>query len=346
MENTSESPELHEHERFVVEAGAEIVRIDKYLLNHVSREKFSRNKIQKYCENQHVFVNDKPVRSNYKVKPNDVIILKKLQPVYSKELIAEDIPLDIRYEDQSFLIVNKPAGMVVHPSFGHYSGTLVHALLHHTQHLPESSDEGRPGLVHRIDKLTSGILVIAKSDSAMMDLSKQFAERKTERTYIALVWGDLKEDEGTIVGHIGRSRKDRKLRFVYEDGSEGKHAVTHYKVLERFGYTTLVECKLETGRTHQIRVHFQFLGHPLFGDPEYGGDRILKGTTFSKYKSFVQNCFKIAPRQNLHAKTLGLTHPETKERMHFDSELAEDMQEVVEKWRIYTQQRLMKNAVL
>ncbi|MGB0869321.1 MAG: RluA family pseudouridine synthase [Flavobacteriales bacterium] len=343
-EDNKEIESLHEHERMVVEEGVVMIRIDKYILNHVSREKFSRNKIQKYCEQGLIFVNDKPVKSNYKVKPQDVITLNKAYPVHSKEIIPENIPLDIIYEDDTLLVVNKSAGMVVHPSFGHYSGTLVHALLYHIKNLPESSDEGRPGLVHRIDKLTSGILVIAKTDAAMMDLSAQFANRTTDRKYVALVWGDVKEDEGTITGHIGRSRKDRKLRFVYDHGSEGKHAVTHYKVLERFGYATLVECKLETGRTHQIRVHFQYLGHPLFGDPEYGGDSILKGTTFSKYKQFIQNCFKIAPRQNLHAKTLGFTHPVTKEMMHFDSEIAEDMQEVISRWRNYTTQRLMKNG--
>jgi 23S rRNA pseudouridine1911/1915/1917 synthase len=339
-----EKKELHEHENLIVEPGAESIRIDKYILNHISRERMSRNKIQQFCEQQLIFVNDKPVKSNYKVKPNDVISIKKPYPVFSNELIAEDIPLDIIYEDDDLVVVNKPAGMVVHPSFGHYSGTLVNALLFHINNLSSGSEEGRPGLVHRIDKLTSGLLVVAKTDHAHMHLADQFAEKSSKRKYLALVWGDLSEDEGTIVGHIGRSRQNRKLRFVYEDGSEGKHAVTHYKVVERFGYTTLVECELETGRTHQIRVHFQYLGHPLFGDPEYGGDKILKGTTFSKYKQFVTNCFSIAPRQNLHAKTLGFVHPTTKEWMSFDSELATDMKEVIERWRNFAYQRTLKNA--
>ncbi|MCT4666228.1 MAG: RluA family pseudouridine synthase [Flavobacteriales bacterium] len=338
-----QSEENYEHENLIVEPGAESIRIDKYILNHISREKYSRTKLQQMCENGLITVNDQNVKSNYKVRPNDVISISKPYPVFSNELIAEDIPLDIIYEDDDLVVVNKPAGMVVHPSYGHYSGTLVNALLFHINQLATPREEGRPGLVHRIDKLTSGLLVVAKTDAALAYLSEQFAEKTSKRKYLALVWGDVIEDEGTIVGHIGRSRKNRQLRYVFEDGSEGKHAVTHYKVVERFGYTTLVECQLETGRTHQIRVHFQYLGHPLFGDPEYGGDKILKGTTFTKYRQFVNNCFALAPRQNLHAKTLGFEHPTTKEWMSFDSELADDMKEVIEKWRSYAYQKSLKN---
>ena len=322
-----------EHHKFVADNGQNPLRVDKFLLNFV--EFATRNKIQQAIKAGNVKVNDAIVKASHKVKANDVVTIVYDYPQEKHELVPQDIPLNITYEDDSILIVNKDAGMVVHPGFGNYDGTLVNALAFHFQSLPNMGDEDRPGLVHRIDKNTSGILVIAKTEIAMNDLSKKFADRVLNRKYIALVWGDMKEDEGTITGNIGRSLKNRKIMNVFPDGDFGKHAVSHYKVLERFGYTTLVECKLETGRTHQIRAHFKYLGHPLFNDEEYGGDVILKGTTFTKYKQFVQNCFKICSRQALHAKSLGFKHPVTKEDMFFDSELAEDMEQLVEKWRKY-----------
>jgi len=322
-----------EHHKFVADNGQNPLRVDKFLLNFV--EFATRNKIQQAIKAGNVKVNDSIVKASHKVKANDVVTIVYDYPQEKHELVPQDIPLNITYEDDSILIVNKDAGMVVHPGFGNYDGTLVNALVFHFQSLPNMGDEDRPGLVHRIDKNTSGILVIAKTEIAMNDLSKKFADRVLNRKYIALVWGDMKEDEGTITGNIGRSLKNRKIMNVFPDGDFGKHAVSHYKVLERFGYTTLVECKLETGRTHQIRAHFKYLGHPLFNDEEYGGDVILKGTTFTKYKQFVQNCFKICSRQALHAKSLGFKHPVTKEDMFFDSELAEDMEQLIEKWRKY-----------
>ena len=328
-----ENNELFEYYKFVADKGQSPLRVDKFLLNFV--EFATRNKIQQAIKAGNVKVNDAIVKASHKVKANDVVTIVYDYPQEKHELVPQDIPLNITYEDDSILIVNKDAGMVVHPGFGNYDGTLVNALAFHFQSLPNMGDEDRPGLVHRIDKNTSGILVIAKTEIAMNDLSKKFADRVLNRKYIALVWGDMKEDEGTITGNIGRSLKNRKIMNVFPDGDFGKHAVSHYKVLERFGYTTLVECKLETGRTHQIRAHFKYLGHPLFNDEEYGGDVILKGTTFTKYKQFVQNCFKICSRQALHAKSLGFKHPVTKEDMFFDSELAEDMEQLIEKWRKY-----------
>ncbi len=322
-----------EHHKFVADNGQNPLRVDKFLLNFV--EFSTRNKIQQAIKAGNVKVNDSIVKASHKVKANDVVTIVYDYPQEKHELVPQDIPLNITYEDDSILIVNKDAGMVVHPGFGNYDGTLVNALAFHFQSLPNMGDEDRPGLVHRIDKNTSGILVIAKTEIAMNDLAKKFADRVLNRKYIALVWGDMKEDEGTITGNIGRSLKNRKIMNVFPDGDFGKHAVSHYKVLERFGYTTLVECKLETGRTHQIRAHFKYLGHPLFNDEEYGGDVILKGTTFTKYKQFVYNCFKICDRQALHAKSLGFVHPVTKEEMFFDSELAEDMNQLIYKWRKY-----------
>ena len=322
-----------EHHKFVADNGQNPLRVDKFLLNFV--EFATRNKIQQAIKAGNVKVNDAIVKASHKVKANDVVTIVYDYPQEKHELVPQDIPLNITYEDDSILIVNKDAGMVVHPGFGNYDGTLVNALAFHFQSLPNMGDEDRPGLVHRIDKNTSGILVIAKTEIAMNDLAKKFADRVLNRKYIALVWGDMKEDEGTITGNIGRSLKNRKIMNVFPDGDFGKHAVSHYKVLERFGYTTLVECKLETGRTHQIRAHFKYLGHPLFNDEEYGGDVILKGTTFTKYKQFVYNCFKICDRQALHAKSLGFEHPITKEDMFFDSELAEDMEQLIDKWRKY-----------
>ena len=328
-----------EHYKFVADKGQNPLRVDKFLLNFV--EFATRNKIQQSIKAGNVRVNEDVVKSSHKVKGNDVVTIVLSYPKEKYELIPQDIPLNITYEDDEMLIVNKEAGMVVHPGFGNYDGTLVNALAFHFQNLPNMGEEDRPGLVHRIDKNTSGILVVAKSERAMTVLARKFADRALNRKYIALVWGDVKEDEGTITGNIGRSLKNRKVMDVFSDGEYGKHAVSHYKVLERFGYTTLIECKLETGRTHQIRAHFKFIGHPLFNDEEYGGDAILKGTTFTKYKQFVNNCFKICPRQALHAKSLGFTHPTTNEEVFFDSELAEDMQQLIDKWRKYATHQLI-----
>ena len=328
-----------EHYKFIADKGQNPLRVDRFLMNFV--EFATRNKIQQSVKAGNVRVNDKVVKSNHKVKGGDVVTIVLDYPKETNELLPQDIPIIINYEDDDLLIVNKEAGMVVHPGFGNYDGTLVNALAFHFQNLPNMGEEERPGLVHRIDKNTSGILVVAKTERAMTILAKKFEDRDLNRKYIALVWGDVKEDEGTITGNIGRSLKNRKVMDVFPDGEYGKHAVSHYKVLERFGYTTLVECKLETGRTHQIRAHFKSIGHTLFNDEEYGGDAILKGTTFTKYKQFVQNCFKICPRQALHAKSLGFEHPTTKKEVFFDSDLADDMQELIEKWRKYaTHQKL------
>ena len=328
-----------EHYKFIADKGQNPLRVDRFLMNFV--EFATRNKIQQSVKAGNVRVNDNVVKSNHKVKGGDVVTIVLDYPKETNELLPQDIPIVINYEDDDLLIVNKEAGMVVHPGFGNYDGTLVNALAFHFQNLPNMGQEERPGLVHRIDKNTSGILVVAKTERAMTILAKKFEDRDLNRKYIALVWGDVKEDEGTITGNIGRSLKNRKVMDVFPDGEYGKHAVSHYKVLERFGYTTLVECKLETGRTHQIRAHFKSIGHTLFNDEEYGGDAILKGTTFTKYKQFVQNCFKICPRQALHAKSLGFEHPTTKKEVFFDSDLADDMQELIEKWRKYaTHQKL------
>ncbi|MGJ8549845.1 RluA family pseudouridine synthase [Winogradskyella wichelsiae] len=326
--------ELYEHHAFKVVAGQQPLRIDKYLMNFI--ENATRNKIQAAAKDGSIFVNNVPVKSNYKVKPNDFITVKFEHPPYENLLVAEDIDIDVVYEDDDLLVVNKPAGMVVHPGHGNYSGTLINALIFHFENLPNNSSE-RPGLVHRIDKDTSGLLVVAKTEQAMAHLSSQFAKKTSEREYVAIVWGNMEEDEGTIEGNIGRHPKNRlqNVVFVDDDEEQGKHAVTHYKVIERLGYVTLVSCKLETGRTHQIRVHMKHIGHTLFNDERYGGERILKGTTFTKYKQFVDNCFKILPRQALHAKTLGFVHPTTNEFMRFESEVPEDMTLCIEKWRHY-----------
>lgn len=336
--NDNEEQELYEHFRFEADPGQKPLRIDKFLVNKI--ENASRSKIQSAAEAENILVNNQTVKSNYKVKPGDIISIVMAYPPKEIELIPENIPLHIVYEDDQLIIVNKKPGMVVHPSYGHYSGTLVNALMYHLKDLPLfKTGDLRPGLVHRIDKNTSGLLVIAKTEQAMNKLAKQFFDKTTERRYIALVWGSFKEKEGTIKGNIGRNIRNRKIMQVFPDGEQGKEAITHYRVIEELGYVTLVECKLETGRTHQIRVHFQYIGHPLFNDFEYGGEKILKGTTFTKYKQFVQNCFKILPRQALHAKTLGFTHPQTKEFMQFNSELPQDMALVIEKWRKYTSGR-------
>lgn len=325
--------DLYEHHRFEVSKGQQPLRVDKFLMNLI--ENATRSKIQKAADSGTIFVNDIPVKSNYKVKPLDVVRLMLEHPPYEHLLKGENIPLDIVFEDDQLIVVNKPAGMVVHPGHGNYSGTLVNALAFHFENLPMNSSE-RPGLVHRIDKDTSGLLVVAKTELAMDYLTKQFAAKTSEREYIAIVWGDIKEDEGTIEGNIDRHPVNRMQMSVYPEGDKGKHAVTHFKVLERFGYVTVISCRLETGRTHQIRVHLKYIGHTLFNDERYGGNLILKGTTFTKYKQFVDNCFKVLPRQALHAKTLGFEHPITKEFMRFNTEIPNDIQECIEKWRVYS----------
>jgi len=325
--------ELFEHFRFDVPKGQLLLRIDKFLMNLIPNA--TRNKIQNAASAGDIYVNDIPVKSNYRVKPFDVVRIMLSHPPFENRVDPENIPLNIVYEDDALLLINKPADFVVHPGHGNYTGTLVNALAYHFENLPMNSSE-RPGLVHRIDKDTTGLLVIAKTEAAMTHLAKQFEAKTTEREYIAIVWGTIKEDEGTIEGNIARHVKDRMQMAVFEDPTIGKPAVTHYKVLERFGYVTLVSCILETGRTHQIRVHMKHIGHPLFNDARYGGDLILKGTTFTKYKQFIDNCFKILPRQALHAKTLGFVHPTTGEMMRFDTELPQDMQDCIEKWRNYS----------
>ena len=327
--------ELYEHYAITVEKGQNPLRIDKYLMNFI--ENATRNKIQAAAKNGSIYVNDVPVKSNYKVKPYDQIRVLFEHPPYEYLLTPENIPLDIVYEDDHLLVINKPAGMVVHPGHGNYSGTLINALIYHFENLPSNSNN-RPGLVHRIDKDTSGLLVVAKTEEAMTHLAKQFFDKTSEREYVALVWGNVEAEEGTVEGNIGRHPKNRLQNTVFEgdEADKGKPAVTHYKVLERLGYVTLISCKLETGRTHQIRVHMKHIGHTLFNDERYGGERILKGTTFTKYKQFVENCFKILPRQALHAKTLGFKHPKTGDWLSFTSELPQDMQECIEKWRQYT----------
>jgi len=335
----TEKEELYEHHKFIADAGQEVLRIDKFLIDRLANT--SRNKIQNAAKNGNILVNGQAVKQNYKVKPEDEISIVMPYPVREIELIPENIPIDIHYEDDTVMVVNKPANMVVHPGYGNYSGTLVNALIYHIDQLPSKPDDyyGRPGLVHRLDKHTTGLMVIAKTEDALTQLAKQFYDRTTERRYQALVWGDIAEDEGTIEGNLGRSLKNRKLMAVFPDGDYGKHAVTHYKVLKRFGYVTLVECRLETGRTHQIRAHMKYIGHTLFNDLEYGGNKVLKGTTFTKYKQFVENNFALMTGQALHAKTLGFVHPKTKEYMRFDSELPDDFKAVLERWDTYLSAR-------
>jgi len=327
--------ELFEHHRIVVDKGQQVMRIDKYLVNRMVNT--SRSKIQAAAEAGNILVNEQAVKSNYKIKPEEVISIVLPHPPRDTEILPEDIPLDVVFEDEHILVINKNAGLVVHPGVGNYTGTLINALYYYFRDLPLfQTGDMRPGLVHRLDKNTSGILLIAKTELSLNRLAKQFYDRTTSRKYLALVWGSIDEEEGRIEGHIGRDPKDRKKMTVFPDGSQGKPAVTHYKLLERLGYLSLVECQLETGRTHQIRVHFRHIRHPLFNDETYGGDQILKGTTFTKYKQFVQNCFQVLPRHALHAKSLGFLHPATGEKMFFDSELPEDMTRVIEKWRRYT----------
>lgn len=320
----------------MVEKGVNPVRIDKFLMNRI--ENTSRNRIQNAIDSGSVRVNDKTIKASYKVKPADIITVVLPDPPRDTEVYPEDIPIDIVYEDDDVLLVNKEAGMVVHPGYNNYSGTLVNALTYHLNQLPVMpGNTGRPGLVHRIDKDTSGLLIIAKNEWAMTYLAKQFFEHSISRKYVALVWGDIEQD-GSVSGYIGRDIKDRRIMSLYDDPEKGKWSVTHYKVLERLGMVTLIECQLETGRTHQIRAHMKSIGHPLFGDTSYGGDRIVKGTSFSKYKQFVDNCLSILPRQALHAKSLGFEHPVSKQRMDFEVPLPQDMEQVLERWRAYAQQ--------
>lgn len=331
---TEDGRELYEHFRFEADKGQQLLRVDKFLVDRMT--KTSRNRIQQAADAGCIIVNGKAVKSSYKVKPLDVVSIVMDRPRYEFEIIAQDIPLDVVYEDSDVLVVNKPAGLVVHPGHGNYSGTLVNALAYYFRN-DDNYDVNDPrlGLVHRIDKDTSGLLVIAKTPEAKTDLGLQFFNKTTRREYVALVWGDFDKDEGTITGNIARNPRNKLQMAVFSDPAIGKHAVTHYKVMERFGYVTAVKCVLETGRTHQIRVHMLSQGHPLFNDARYGGDKILKGTTFAKYRQFVENCFQVCPRQALHARTLGFRHPRTGEQMDFKCPIPEDMANLFEKWRNY-----------
>ena len=340
MKNIYEDPgddqddELFEHHRIVVDGKQGLIRVDKFLMDRLSN--VTRTKIQEGIHNGFVQVNEKPVKPNYRIHPHDVITVSFPEPPRDTDVLPENIPLHLVHEDDHLLVVNKAAGMVVHPAYQNWSGTLVNALAYHFQTLPQmEGNEGRPGLVHRIDKDTSGLLVIAKTEAAITHLAKQFFDHTIERTYWALVWGEPANEQGTINMNIGRSLKDRRITTTFPKGDNGRTAITHYRILKKFRYVTLIECKLETGRTHQIRAHMKFLGHPIFNDTTYGGDQILKGTTFSKYRQFVDNCFKIISRQALHAKTLGFVHPATKKFMQFDSELPADFKEVMDKWEHY-----------
>ena len=337
METLDIDESLYEHYSFTADSGQQALRVDKFLMNRI--ENATRNKIQQAAKAGSVRVNDVVVKSNYKVKGGDQVKVLFTHPPYENLLVGEDIPLDIVYEDDALVVINKAAGMVVHPGHGNYSGTLLNALLYHFESLPLNVND-RPGLVHRIDKDTSGLLVVAKTEKAMTHLAKQFFDKTSKRSYYALVWGDVKDDTGTIEGHIGRDPKNRLLMTVFPDGDQGKEAITHYEVVERFGYTTLVRCRLETGRTHQIRAHMKHIGHTLFGDARYGGDNILKGTTFTKYKQFVDNCFKLLPRQALHAQTLSFVHPISGKSMSFEATLPNDMLNALDKWRHYAKHRL------
>ncbi|MBP1646128.1 MAG: pseudouridine synthase, RluA family [Bacteroidetes bacterium] len=334
LEPQEEENELFENYRIEVDKGQSLLRIDKFLMDRL--EQTSRNKIQQAAKADCIKVNDKPVKPNYKVKPGDIVQIFLPTAPREIEIIPQDIPLNIVYEDEDLIVVNKQPEMVVHPGYGNYTGTLLNALTFHFQN--QKDKEGnpvRPLMVHRIDKNTTGLLLIAKNEVSQTILAKQFYDHSVERTYTALVWGDFDQMEGTIEGNIGRSLKDRRVMQVFPEGDYGKTAITHWKVLFRFGYITLIQCRLETGRTHQIRAHMKYIGHPLFNDETYGGDQIIKGTTYSKYKQFVQNCFKLLPRQALHATTLGFVHPITKENIFFESNLPEDMKNVIEKWEHY-----------
>lgn len=327
--------ELFEHHRVVCDPKQSPVRLDKFLFDRLANT--SRSRVQAAAKEGNVLVNGRAEKPSYKVKPGDVISVVLPYPQREVELLPEDIPLSILHEDADLIVIDKPAGLVVHPGHGNWTGTLVNALLHHFGELPSSPGQPtpRPGLVHRLDKDTSGVMVVGKTEEALAHLARQFFDRTSSRTYHALVWGDFAEDEGTIEGHIGRSPKDRTVQHVFPEGDQGKPAVTHWRVLERFTYVTLVECRLETGRTHQIRAHMRWIGHPLFNDATYGGDRVLKGTTFTKYRQFVENCFAACPRQALHARTLGFAHPRTGRHMEFESPLPDDIRQVLDRWRNY-----------
>jgi 23S rRNA pseudouridine1911/1915/1917 synthase len=339
----TEEQELFEHHRIVADKGQGLMRLDKFLSDHVAGA--SRTRLAAAVRNGNVLVNGKPEKPSYKVKPLDTVSVVLPQPVREVELIPEDIPLQVLHEDEQILVLNKQAGLVVHPGHGNWSGTLVNALLFHFGQLPSAPNQPvpRPGLVHRLDKDTSGVMVVGKTEDAMAHLAKQFFERSNDRRYLALVWGDMQGEEGTIDAPLARSPKDRTVMAVPLDPEQGKQAVTHWKVIERFTYLTLVECKLETGRTHQIRAHMRHIGHPLFNDAPYGGDRVLKGTIFSKYKQFVENCFALLPRQALHARMLEIDHPATGKRMKFESPLPADMEAVLARWRIYTSARPLED---
>ena len=337
-EENREDGQRYEHFRFVADKGQSLLRIDKFL--SVRIEGISRNRIQQAADAECILVNDEPVKASYKVKPLDVISIVMDRPRRELVILPEDIPLNIAYEDETVMVINKPAGMVVHPGHGNYTGTLVNAVAYHLHRDNiKELDDPRLGLVHRIDKDTSGLLLVAKTPEAKTHLSAQFFKKETKRLYVALVWGNLEKESGTIEGNIGRDPRDRMLMRVFPEGEQGKPAVTHYRVLERFGYVTLVECRLETGRTHQIRVHMKQLGHPLFNDERYGGNEVLRGTHFAKYKQFVYNCFALCPRQCLHARTLGFTHPATGEEINLESAIPDDMQQVIDRWRSYTASR-------
>lgn len=341
VEEISDSDELFEKHVIIIDKGQEAIRIDKFLMQRI--EGATRNKIQQAIENEMVLVNEKPTKKNYNTRPGDKIVVYDTNSPEASEIIPQNIPLNIVFEDDDLMIINKPVGMVVHPGSGNPDNTLINAVAWHLQHNCPEIDEKeltRYGLVHRIDKNTSGLIVVAKKQKVMSELAKQFFDHTVHRRYNAVVWGNFEEPEGTITGHVGRSQKQRKLFTVYPEGDYGKEAITHYKVLENFNYVSVVECRLETGRTHQIRVHMQYKGHPLFNDDFYGGERIVKGTIYTKYKQFVENCFAICPRQALHAKELGFIHPTTKEQMMFKSELPDDMAQLIEKWRRYS---LFKN---
>lgn len=339
-DQTETGDELYERMTIIVDKGQEPMRLDKFITQRI--EGASRNKVQQAIETGRVLINNKKVQANHRIKPGDEIIVYSDKETQGEEIVPEDIPLDIVYEDEAVMIINKPVGLVVHPASGNYSGTLINGVAYHLlQQNSEITQTELPrfGLVHRIDKNTSGLMVLAKTPTAVASLAKQFFDHTVHRQYVALVWGDVENDSGTVYAHIGRHKRFRKLFDAYPDGDYGKEAITHYKVLERFGYVTLIQCELETGRTHQIRVHMQHIGHPLFNDEVYGGDRIVKGTVFTKYKQFVDNAFAMCPRHALHAKTIGFIHPKTKEQVRFDSEIPQDMSSVIEKWRDYARNK-------
>lgn len=338
VEDEDNLREVFEHYRFIVDKGQTALRIDKYLSIHIGGN-VSRNRIQDAAEAGNILVNSKAVKSNYKVKPGDTITVVMEQAPLEINILPQDIPIDIVYEDTDILLINKQPGLVVHPGFGNFEGTLLNAVAYHLKDTPGfDANDTRVGLVHRIDKDTSGLILLAKTPEAKTHLGRQFFDKTTQRRYQALVWGRLKEDEGSIRGDMARDPRDRMLFSVFPEGENpiAKHAVTHYRVIERFAYTSLVECRLETGRTHQIRVHMKYIGHTLFNDERYGGNQVLRGNDSTKYRQFVKNCFELCPRQALHAKTLGFIHPRTGESMHFDSELPADMQQLIEKWRTYS----------